>query len=221
MDFSFDTIQEKFDYILSDNASDYKLPFDNLDYVGYKLFAIRENFNCKTFAEQTINIIFDADAHYQGNYFINNNYITDLSNLTLNCINIRTNEGDYAGNCIITSQSMTHTPKLRGSVTTNYYGLSIKDVPNLIQFDINANTYNLDEIYIENNILVYPIFRNYRGKMRLLSEVIDIPTLTDSINNNNAIIYEMSIKQVVYNKLDSNTQQKLISICTTLNLIQS
>ena len=221
MDFSFDTVQEKFDYILSDNASDYKLPFDNLDYVGYKLFAIRENFNCKTFAEQTINVIFDADTHYQGYYFINNNYITDLSNLTLNCINIRTNEGDYTGNCTITSQSMTHTPKLRGSVTTNYYGLSIKDVPNLIQFDIDANTYNLDEIYIENNILVYPIFRNYRGKMRLLSEVIDIPTLTDSINNNNAIIYEMSIKQVVYNKLDSNTQQKLISICTTLNLIQS
>ena len=227
LDFSVEEA-DNFDFDLSDNTSDYGW---GDDYIGYKPFRIGTNFNYRTFKEQTINtFITDKDTEETDNpsrlYLINNNAVTDLHNLTINCIadkeaGINSNYTQLA----ITSQSMTYSPKLIGNIQDADYRrlavLNISNCPNLIQLNLEMHISYNSNIKIDNNVLQYLILKNTNGTHYYSSEILDIPTLTESINNGNNSFDSLSIKQVVYDKLDTDTQQKLISICRSLNLIQN
>ena len=226
-----DSIKELFDYTISDNTSDYGY---GDDFIGYKAFIIEPDFNYKTIKEQTINVLIQNDegtgTSTVSRYLIDNNNVTDLSNLTLNLIakSWQQTNGEQIQDYNITvlrSSSMTHTPKIRGDISNgDYRSLSLIRIlntcPSLIELDIDLKCGYQSYIEIDNETFIYPKFHQFTGRLRFTSEIIDTDVLYNSIINNGVSIYEFTIKQSVYNKYTEEQQSNIISKCNILNLIQ-
>ena len=97
LNFSYNTVQDLFNYTISDNTSDYICSdieeISDADtastYMGYKYFSIDSNFNCKKIKPQTINcspkyIYNESISTWYSWELINNDIIEDMSDVILN-----------------------------------------------------------------------------------------------------------------------------------------
>ena len=205
------------------------------DYLGYQKFVIDPQFNCKGLKSQTINAYFEnleENPDHPGNaadidyYLIDNDYVTDLSNVTINCefyIKYGQGYGSTVLSMIITSDSMTHTPIINYNTKHKKYSLKILNCPNLIELNCSncfSNDYR-DQIYLDQNNLIYFRLGNYRGQVYLTSEILDIPTLEQSILANTLGYYNFSIKRSIYNQISQSTLEVLLDRATQISIIEN
>ena len=239
--------QELFDCQISDNTTDFGF---GEDYIGYKDFTIEEQFNYKEIKAQTINIClfrkiiaYGVDTTNHNNYIINNNTFINENNIIFNLKSCppndvedwqipedKQNEDNPHYNYehfYIKSTSMKNLT-LRGNINLyreqTVYNF-IVECSGLVNFDLqwDKNGSWRDRVTINNDILEGFLLRHYNGTMYIYSTKINIDNLKQSIDwwiEDNNRLNDLSIKQSVYNQLDSDYQSKLISRCSTLNLIQ-
>ena len=240
-------VNNLFDFDITDNISDFRF---GEDYIGYKDFTIEEQFNYKEIKAQTINIClfrktinYDVDTTNHNNYIINNNTFINENNIIFNLKSCppnnvedwqipedKQNEDNPHYNYehfYIKSTSMKNLT-LRGNINLyreqTVYNF-IVECSGLVNFDLqwDANGSWKDRVTINNDILEGFLLRRYNGTMYIYSTKINIDNLKQSIDwwiEDNNRLNDLSIKQSVYNQLDSDYQSKLISRCSTLNLIQ-
>lgn len=231
LNFSYNTVQNLFDYTISDNTSDYICSdieeISDADtasaYIGYKYFSIDSNFNCKKIKPQTINcspryIYNESSSTWYSWELINNNIIEDMSDVILNFqAGISYNWQDTK--ILINSKSLVHPPSFSGSDSFGTIVCNLYAAEDLILLD-NFSAHC--EFYIYGNQFQYlKIGKNISRVISLYidSVNIDVNTFTQSVNNVEEIT-RITLKQSFYNKLDSNTQTRLQDISKVLTLLQ-
>lgn len=232
LNFSYPEVQDIFNFDINNSSNDYGY---GEDYLGYQKFVIDPQFNCKGLKSQTINAYFEnleENPDHPGNaadidyYLIDNDYVTDLSNVTINCefyIKYGQGYGSTVLSMIITSDSMTHTPIINYNTKHKKYSLKILNCPNLIELNCSncfSNDYR-DQIYLDQNNLIYFRLGNYRGQVYLTSEILDIPTLEQSILANTLGYYNFSIKRSIYNQISQSTLEVLLDRATQISIIEN
>ena len=234
LNFSYTEVQNIFNYDISDNTSDYG--YDS-DYIGYKQFYIDQQFNCKGLKTQTINVYsYNDEYNVDGGqpdkmkaksiYLIDNDFVEDLSNVTIN-LEQNNNTENYGDGQImkvyLKSNSMTKTPIINFNTRNKSCSLSVDSLPNLIEFNCsNCNsTDSRSNIRLDQNNLIYFRLGNFRGEVYLSSEILDIPTLEESILANNLGYYNFTIKRSIYNQITPSTLEILLDRSTQVSIIEN
>lgn len=231
LNFSYNTTQDLFDYIISDNMSDYICSdieeISDADtassYMGYKYFSIDSNFNCKKIKPQTINcspryIYNEVNSTWYSWELINNDVIEDMSDVILN-FRAGMSHNWQNTKILINSKSLVHPPSFSGSDSFGTIVCNLYAAEDLILLD---NFTAHCEFYIYGDQFQYlKIGKNMPRIISLYidSVNIDVNTFIQSVNNVGEITY-ITLKQSFYNKLDSNTQTRLQDISRVLTLLQ-
>ena len=230
-------INELFDFEVTNNTSDFRF---GEDYIGYKDFTIGEKFNYKEIKTQTINICVPNRNYAYNNpnnsistyYIINNNNLINENNVIFNIKDLPKIEDVEYGmpvhtqKIVIQSTSMKNLT-IRGEWYVNgedtFYGVLI-NIPSLVNLDIQLERSSWrDTIEINNDILEGFLVRHFNGTINITSTKINIDNLKQSIDwwiEESTTLYQLTIKQSVYNQLDETYQTKLIGRCNVLNIIQ-
>ena len=159
-------------------------------------------------------------------YLINNDFVEDLSNITIN-LEQNNNTEDYGDGQVmrvyLKSNSMTKTPIINFNTRNKSCSLSVDSLPNLIEFNCsncNSTDYR-SNIRIDQNNLIYFRLGNFRGEVYLSSEILDIPTLEESILANNFGYYNFTIKRSIYNQITASTLEVLLDRAVQVSIIEN
>lgn len=234
LNFSYPEVQDVFNFDISDNTSDYGY---GENYIGYKQFYIDPQFNCKKLKTQTINVYSYNDQYNTANgqpdrmaskdvYLIDNDVVEDLSNITINLEQYNSTELYGDGQLMrvyLKSNSMTKTPIISFNTRNKQCNLQVDSLPNLIEFNCsNCNSVDYrTKITIDQNNLIYFRLGNYRGEVYLTSEILDVPTLEQSILANILGYYNFSVKRSIYNQISPSTLEVLLDRATQVSIIEN
>lgn len=230
LDFGFITEQDTFNFTLSNNTTDFEL---EEGYSGFKIFRIGKQFNCKQLSTQQIKVIHDFEVevdHLGGVYvttldLIDNNYVTDLSNITLTIAGYNGSTNSNHNIMYVTSQSMTNTPVFVTDRTNtdspHIYSLHIQNCPKLQELNGENEYFNSRaRIDLDQDEMIYFRTTICSAFVTLTSSKLDIPTLTQSINANTAVYQSFELLQSTWDQLDEDTQAHFIEHSREISLIQ-